>query len=72
MEEKTLELNKSHDYNEVKLAIQEACNISDMTGKVIKIRNKEGALIPPSFLLADSNTANTFTVEITKITCNCT
>lgn len=42
-----------------------------MDGKVIKIRNQDGALIPPTYMLDDNNCSNTYIVDIAKITCNC-
>lgn len=69
MEEKIIEMNKSLDYHEVKQAIQVACNISDLDEKVIKFRNLDHILIPPTSIL-DEDSGDTFIVDITKITCN--
>lgn len=66
-----MELCETLDYNAVKLAILKACDIADVDGKVIKIRNLDRALIPPTQMLDEDNPNNTFIVDIAKITCQC-
>lgn len=70
VDEKTVELYKNSDYNEIKLAIQKAINIPDMEGKVMKVRNQDNALIPPTYMLDDQGSCH-FIVDIAKINCSC-
>ncbi|KAJ8934417.1 hypothetical protein NQ314_013458 [Rhamnusium bicolor] len=61
---KTIELNHScTDYNIIKAEIQKLCGINNE--KVMKIRNRDGILVPISFL-TDSN-ENSFFLDITNI-----
>lgn len=70
VEEKTVELCKNSDYNEIKLAVQKASDIPDMDGKVMKVRNQDYALIPPTYMLDDHDSC-AFIVDISKISCSC-
>lgn len=71
VEEKSIEFSKSSDYNTIKSKIQEASDISEMDGKVMKIRNQDYALIPPTYMLDDQNNCSDFIVDISKISCSC-
>lgn len=48
-----VEIEKNIDYPEIKQKIQNACKLTSMDNKVIKIRNTENVLIPYSFLTED-------------------
>ncbi|XP_018574301.1 uncharacterized protein LOC108913251 [Anoplophora glabripennis] len=60
---KTIELSSYIDCNNLKGELQKLFDINDE--KVIKIRNKDGVLVPISFLLDSKD--NSFFIDITKV-----
>lgn len=66
-----MQLNVDLDYNSLKSQLKTLCGVVENDNKVIKIRNKDLALIPLNNLLEGNTEDNPFVVDITRVNYAC-
>lgn len=64
---KSIELEKDLDYNSLKATLKNVCGLSENDNKVIKMRNKDLALVPLSVILEQDVADTPFILDVSAI-----